>query len=137
MTTGSQGSSNLLDVFQWKGKTPRFDPKTGEPEFESDLAEAMLNKHVFIVISYYAHGDDAHEHLLQQKEFHGPITRINEREGIVVKLQPSGEEYKLPPDFRIFRLAPPGQYHVESTGEVVESPDFLAMFCLQQAPGSG
>jgi len=76
---------------------------------------------------------DENNNVLEQKQLHGIISRINSEEGIVVSLPNSEEEFKLPPDFRGFEPAPPGEYNLRSTGEVVIDPDFLTQWTFQNA----
>jgi len=37
----------------------------------------------------------------------------------------NGEEFTLPTDISTIKIAPPGENHFESTGEVVVNPDFM------------
>lgn len=47
-------------------------------------------------------------------------------EGIALRLEGAraGETYRLPPDLRAFAPAPPGEYRLRETGEVVVDPDY-------------
>lgn len=92
------------------------------------LADSYIGKHLIIGVTYLDHDD----RLLEQKQFHGIIVRINEREGIVVKLHNSDEEYKLPPDINTLKDAPEGEYRMRATGEVVVNPDLITMWTLNK-----
>lgn len=56
--------------------------------------------------------------LLEQKQMHDYIIRINDNEGIVIKLYNSETEYKLPLALILFK-APEGEYRFRSTGVIV------------------
>lgn len=90
------------------------------------LADSYIGKHLLIGITYLDHD----ETLLEQKQFHGIIVRINEQEGIVIKLNDSDEEYKLPPDINSLKEAPEGEYRMRATGEVVVNPDLLTTWTI-------
>jgi hypothetical protein len=70
------------------------------------------------------------ESLLEQKQFHGIIDRINEQEGIVMRLQGSDEEYKLPPDLNALQAAPKGEYRLRATEGIVIDSDLLIMWTV-------
>jgi len=40
----------------------------------------------------------------------------------------------LPPDLRAFQDAPPGEYRLRSTGEVVVDPDFISSWTINRPP---
>lgn len=90
------------------------------------LAASYIGKHLLIGVSYLDHN----ERLLEQKQFHGDIVRINDHEGIVIKLRDSGNEYTLPPDIDALRPAPVGEYRLRATGEVVVNPDLMTTWTL-------
>ena len=73
---------------------------------------------------------DHNEELLEQKQFHGDIVRIDDHEGIVIKLRDSGNEFKLPPDISSLTPAPEGDYRLRATGEVVLNPDLMTTWTL-------
>ncbi len=92
------------------------------------LADSYIGKHLLIGITYLDHN----ETLLEQKQFHGIIVRINEQEGIIIKLNDSDEEYKLPPDINSLKEAPEGEYRMRATGEVVVNPDLLTTWTINK-----
>jgi len=59
---------------------------------------------------------------------HGTIVRANEKEGIVVRIKPHGNEFKIPPDFNSIRVAPPGEYKESATGMTILNPDFITFW---------
>ena len=75
---------------------------------------------------------DHSEQLIEQKQLHREIVRINENEGILIKLHNSREEFKLPPELDSLP-APPGEYRLRTTGEVVVDPDLLTIWTQTKA----
>ena len=96
-------------------------------------AQAYVGKHLLIGMTYLDHD----ESFLEQKQFYGVIVRVNESEGIVVRLQNSEEEFKLPPDLNSLQEAAKGEYRLRSTGEVIVDPDLLATWTLTKPPPKG
>lgn len=68
--------------------------------------------------------------MLRQEQGHGEIMEITAEivEIIKVKLHGSGEAFTLPPFMDELEEAPPGEYKLRSTGEVVINPDFIGRF---------
>ena|SRR5687768_5532482 len=97
---------------------------------DETLAGTYIGKHLLIGMTYLDHD----ESFLEQKQFYGTIVRVNEVEGIVVKLHNSEEEFKLPPDLNSLQSAPKGEYRLHSTGEVIIDPDLLTTWTLTK-PG--
>ncbi|HYK51710.1 MULTISPECIES: hypothetical protein [unclassified Dyella] len=69
----------------------------------------------------------------RQEQFWGRVTSVAQDAGITLALQGSrdGESFNLPPDMRSIESAPPGEYHLRSTGEVVTNPDYTITFFIQ------
>jgi len=97
-------------------------------KMDQDLAASYIGKHLLIGITYLDHDGN----FIEQKQFHGNIVRINEPEGIIIKLHGSGQEYKLPPDLNALHEAPKGEYRLRSTGEIVVDPDLLTIWTLNK-----
>jgi len=91
------------------------------PQLDKALAKSYIGKHLLVGITYLDHNDN----FIEQKQVHGIILRINEIEGVVLRLK-TGEEFKLPPDLRGFQQAPKGEYRLRSTGEIVVDPDLIS-----------
>ena len=81
----------------------------------------MLNKTIITGITYMNEEDE----LVERKQFFGTIVRINEKEGVVIKLANSSEEISVPPQLDNIEKAKPGEYRLKSTGEVIVDPDYL------------
>jgi hypothetical protein len=63
--------------------------------FDMSDAPSWLGRHVEIELEI-RRGDDTP---IETEQLRGVIERISEGEGIMVRLDPSGDEYYLPPDF--------------------------------------
>jgi hypothetical protein len=95
---------------------------------DQELAASYIGKHLLVGITYLDHEDN----FIEQKQFHGNIVRINEPEGIVIRLHDSDQEYKLPPDLNALQEAPKGEYRLRATGEIVVDPDLLTTWTLNK-----
>jgi hypothetical protein len=96
------------------------DDTTSEtPPFDVQIASQLVGRRVLIGLTYVEAGqDDRHD----QK--HGVVEYVSEG-GVTIRLSDGGT-YSLPPDLRPWQSAPPGEYRLRSTGEVVIDPDFIA-----------
>lgn len=89
------------------------------PPFDVQIASQLIGKRVSIGLTYVETGqDDRHEQKL------GVVEDVSEG-GVTVRLSDGGTD-SLPPDLRPWQSAPPGEYRLRSTGEVVVDPDFIA-----------
>ena len=61
----------------------------------------------------------------EQVQFFGTVISVD-RSGITLRLggEREGESYELPPALEAFEPAPPGEYRLRSTGEIVTDPDY-------------
>jgi hypothetical protein len=66
----------------------------------------------------------------------GTVVAIDPSRGVTVQLEGSrdGEFYVLPPDAGAFHSAPPGDYRLRETGEVVSNPDYTTTWSIRRAP---
>jgi hypothetical protein len=73
--------------------------------------------------------------LIRQEQFHGVIVETSDR-GVVIECDGTGERRSFPPQLM---EAPPGNYRLRSTGEVVVDPDYLSKWIVvdPHAPGNG
>lgn len=106
----------------------RDEPDDGRPEWDDDTAEALRGAYVLVGIST----EDANGKLLSQVQMHGRVSELGVDRGVIVTLEGvrAGETYVLPPDLRAWRPAPPGEYRLRSTGEVVVDPDYTASWTI-------
>lgn len=86
--------------------------------------ERLVGKVMLIGFTYYSKDNE----FVGQKQFWGKVVSANE-DGILVE-QKNGENLGLPPDLRSVQIAPPGEYTLHSTGEVVVNPDFLTTWSV-------
>jgi len=87
----------------------------------------MVGEHV-LVGKTYVRG----ESVLQHVQFHGVIEDASERQGFAVRRSDTGDIEWLPPDMRAFQQAPPGEYMLRSTGEVVVDPDMVSSWVVER-----
>jgi len=97
-------------------------------DLDEKLAASFVGKHLLVGITYLNPADEP----IEQKQAHGRILRINPGEGVVIALHDSGDEFKLPPDLGSFQVAPPGEYRLRGTGEVVVNPDLTCTWTVKK-----
>jgi hypothetical protein len=68
----------------------------------------------------------------ETEQMFGVIVSVNARHGFEIALQGlrKGETYWLPPDLRNIFPAPPGEYRLRSTGEIVINPDYTSTWTI-------
>ena len=88
----------------------------------------LIGKVMLIGLTYYTHDDV----FIEQRQYWGTVTESNEKT-ICVK-QKNGEVFTLPPDLRSTKSAPPGEYRLRSTGEVIVDPDFITTWIVHKPP---
>ena len=91
------------------------------PPFWLEKAARMVGKHV-LVAKTIVQGDD----VVDQEQFHGVIEEASAKDGFALRRADNGELEWLPPDLRAFERAQPGQYRLNTTGEVVVDLDLLS-----------
>lgn len=90
------------------------------PKFDLEQAGELLGKRVIVDLTVRDHD----ERLVERRQLFGEIQRINENEGVVLELIPSGGDYRLIPDLDQFVPLEPGAYRLEPAGETAVDPDF-------------
>lgn len=88
----------------------------------------LIGKVLLIGLTYYTHD----KVFIEQRQYWGTVIESNKNR-ICVK-QKNGEIFKLPPDLRSTKSAPPGEYRLRSTGEIVINPDFLTTWIVYNPP---
>jgi hypothetical protein len=68
----------------------------------------------------------------RQEQVVGTIMVVDFDEGIVVSCEPEGRMFVLPGDPSRIERAPPAEYRLRSTGQVVTKPDYIATFTTTQ-----
>ena len=94
-------------------------------QFSKKKVEEICGKRVLVGLTYI----DYRGKLLERKQVHGVVVRASQAKGITVRLN-DGSEFTLPPDLRALKSAPPGEYRLRSTGEVVVDPDYICSFTV-------
>lgn len=69
----------------------------------------------------------------RQEQCMGRIMVVDFDEGIVVSCEPDGRPFLLPGELSWIEKAPPGEYHLHSTGQVVTNPDYISLPIVRQA----
>ena len=99
------------------------------PKWDEERAGAMIGRRVLICLRYASEGD-------QLKQTFGTIVSIDPENGFEIRLEGTraGEILRLPPLLEAFHPAPPGEYRLRSTQEVVTNPDFTSTWRLEKEP---
>lgn len=102
-----------------------------EHPWDASLAATLPGQMVLVGLAYF---DEGSEEPFDQQQLFGRVVHADEHEGILLSLEGmrAGEQFKLPPDTRAFRAAQPGDYRLQTTGEVVVNPDFTVTFSIQK-----
>ncbi|MCZ2498113.1 hypothetical protein GN316_15210 [Xylophilus sp. Kf1] len=103
-----------------------------EPHFDDEKAATIIGKRMLVGVTYRTHDEE----VTGLDQFHGVIMRANRDEGIILRLNGSGGERWVPPDLSRLEQAPPGEYRLKATGEVVVDPDFISMWTVYPPNGA-
>ena len=87
----------------------------------------VVGKYILVGLTHV----DADQKPRRFEQVHGRVVRANRNEGIVLR-RPDGSEYHLPPSMRGFEKGEEGEYRLRSTGEIVDSPDYVVTFFVNQ-----
>jgi len=86
----------------------------------------LIGKTILIGLTYYT----ADNEFIERKQHWGTVIESNETQ-ILVKLN-NGETLWLPPDLSSTKIAPPGEYRLRSTGEIIVDPDYLTTWNINR-----
>ena len=86
----------------------------------------LMGKTILIGLTYYT----ADNEFIEQKQCWGTVIESDEKR-ILVRLN-DGKIFSLPPDLRSTKIAPPGEYRLRSTGEIVVNPDYLSTWNINK-----
>jgi hypothetical protein len=105
--------------------TPQPPPSE---KWDEDIARELIDCLVLVGITY-AFPDGS---LGQQQQLFGYVVKADSRDGIELRLAGNyaGKKYRLPPDTSVFRRAPPGQYRLKATSEVISNPDYTCAWTI-------
>jgi len=129
-----------LEESEWTANTaPHFNSIVGEEwdfnysydeEYLKSLMDTFaanyIDKTILVGLRDYSHDKNGNEKLFKQSQLHGFVIRASFSEGVVVRLR-DNSEFFLPPDLSLLQRASPGDYTLESTGEVIINPDLITM----------
>jgi hypothetical protein len=98
--------------------------------FSAELAGDLPGKTILICITEH---DDSGS-VARRVELHGTILSADPHSGITVQLagKRAGRTHLLPADTDTFRKARPGRYHLPSTGECIDNPDYLSFWVIKR-----
>jgi hypothetical protein len=111
-------------MYQWTGGG-------GPPEFDQALADSYVGKYILVGITYL----DSNGALVERVQLHGVIEAATPN-GIEISLRGkrAGEVWTMPPTLDAISAAPPGQYSLKSSDEVVDDPDLLSTWTVTKPP---
>ena len=89
--------------------------------FDPEQAEKMIGKTVLVSLTCMNDFGD----LEAFEQFFGPILRIDNEDGLVVKRGDTDEEFSIPPDLDHYQIAKPGDYKLAESDTIVSNPDFV------------
>src|SRR5262245_50555555 len=92
-------------------------------DWDEHQSASLVGKHALVGLTFV----DADGTVRRQVQIHGRITAVDETI-VTMRLHESEEEFTLPPILEAFKPAEPGEYRLQSTGEIVVDPDLLAKF---------
>ncbi len=92
-------------------------------------AVLLIGESIIIGITY---SNPKTKEISRREQIDGIIIRASMKEGIVIKRNDNGEEYKLPPDITMIQKAPNGQYKLKTTGKVIVDPGFITTWVVDE-----
>jgi hypothetical protein len=90
---------------------------------DSSIVDAMIGKYVLVGVNRCSQNGT----VISTEQVHGKILRITDDEGLVISTADSNE-FSLPPLLGCYQSAEEGTYTLESTGEQIVNPDYIATF---------
>jgi hypothetical protein len=107
-----------------------FDFYGPEQWFNPERLPSLIGRTVLLGITILS--SDGEE--LERHQLHGAIRGMETPYGLVVELA-GGGLLDLPPTFALLDEAPPGDYRLRSTGEVVVDPNLMSVVTIELPPG--
>ena len=95
-----------------------------KPVLDESQVSDYVGKSIVLDVTYLDHN----ERRIEQKRWHGVIETFSNTEGIRIRLANSDQTCCLPPDPRGLSKAKPGIYEINSTGEEIRDPDYIAVW---------
>jgi hypothetical protein len=100
----------------------------GQPILNEERARFALGKRLLVGLTVLSR--DAGP--IEQRQYVGTLTAVDPHRGLQLTLD-DGTTSWLPPDARSLEEAPPGEYRLRSTGEVVGDPDYLCSWTITRS----
>ena len=89
--------------------------------------EAIKNKTVLVGITYInKEGEE-----IEKSQFYGRVVDAGIDNGISILVDGKSNIINLPPDLSGIEVAPKGRYHLYSTERIVENPDYIATWIVE------
>jgi hypothetical protein len=107
-----------------------FDFYGPELWFNPERLPTLVGRTVLLGITILSSGGEE----LERHQLHGAIRGMESPFGLVVELA-GGGLLDLPPTFALLDEAPPGDYRLRSTGEVVVNPDLMSVVTVSLPSG--
>src|SRR4051812_481767 len=100
------------------------------PKWDKKVAESALGKVVLVGVTHLAADGVT---VTGRVQYHGVIVEADEKRGVSIdrRGEGAGERVWLPPDLSLFTPAPPGEYRLRATGEIVVNPDFISQWTVR------
>jgi hypothetical protein len=89
-------------------------------------AKDIIGKNILLGITNKRKSNDEEE-ILEKKQYFGKIIRATFHEGVVIQ-KSDNSEITLPPDITYIQKAPPGEYKLRSSGEIIINPEYLSIW---------
>ena len=93
-----------------------------------DQVAALLGAHLLVGLTYLRPDGG----IARRFEFHGTVDSVGE-DVVEVRRADNGEIFTLPAGSEAYEPAPPGEYRLKTTGEVVVDPDFTCVMTVHPA----
>ena len=100
-------------------------------EWDQDQADALVGKYLLVGMTYLA-ADGAT--VTQRVQYHGRIVKADRETGFEIECEGvwAGKKMILPPLLENLSPATPGDYELESTGEIITDPDLTSSWIITQ-----
>ena len=89
--------------------------------------ETITGKTVLAGITY----TDKDGKEIEKAQFYGRVVDAGIDNGISLLEDGKDTITNLPPDLSAFEVAPKGKYHLYSTGQIIENPDYISTWVVE------
>jgi hypothetical protein len=112
-------------------KPPANEELRGDSDgIDPAVAASYVGKTLLIGVTYLDH----QECVTGQEQWFGTIKEVSIERGIVVDLEGSDQYCAIPPCMDSLQPAPPGEYRLRGSGQIVVDPDFLTTWERKSPP---